>query len=180
MNTRVAAFLLLILLQSFPTATASAHAVFIYARPDGGRICTESWFSKKNRVKGGEVRMEDAQGGLLASGTTDGAGIVCFSAPEGAGDLRFIVLAGQGHRAEFALPALKDAVPPTMSAMPEASAPAGTPRSPAAAEHRPVYGIAPPPAGGDGPGLRDIIGGAGWLVGVAGFGAFAASRRKKN
>jgi nickel transport protein len=100
------AFLLLLLLLGFPAAKVSAHAVFIYARPDGERICTESWFSKKNKVKGGEVSMEDAQGGLLASGVTDAAGIVCFPAPAGAGDLRFIVLAGQGHRAEFTLPAL--------------------------------------------------------------------------
>jgi nickel transport protein len=170
------------LLLSFPTAKTSAHAVFIYARPDGERICTESWFSKKNRVKGGEVRMENAQGKLLASGVTDDAGIACFPVPAGAGDLRFIVLAGQGHRAEFTLPALREELPPAASPEPAASeasapAPSGTPRSSGASS---VYGVAPLPAGGDGPSLRDIIGGSGWLVGLAGLGAFAASRRKKS
>ncbi|MDR2124381.1 MAG: hypothetical protein LBP38_05285 [Desulfovibrio sp.] len=189
-----AAALLFLFLLSFPTAKASAHAVFIYARPNGERICTESWFSRKNKVKGGEVRMENARGELLASGVTDAAGIACFSAPVGAGDLRFIVLAGQGHRAEFTLPALgQEAVPATSveAAVSEASAPApaaapasassapaGTPRSSGSSGAAPAYGVAPPPAGGDGPSLRDIIGGAGWLVGLAGLGAFAASRRK--
>jgi nickel transport protein len=196
--------LLLLLLPGFPTTKVSAHAVFIYARPDGERICTESWFSKKNKVKGGEVRMEDARGGLLASGVTDDAGIACFPAPSGAGDLRFIVLAGQGHRAEFTLPALPETVLPAASPepaasgapaspgpaasdapaspaapAPESSTPAGTTRSSGTSGAVSAYGVAPPPAGGDGPSLRDIIGGAGWLVGLAGLGAFAASRRKK-
>jgi nickel transport protein len=188
----VPALLLLLLLLlpalSFPTAKASAHAVFIYARPDhpgspdGERICTESWFSKKNKVKGGEVRMEDARGELLASGVTDDAGIACFPTPAGAGDLRFIVLAGQGHRAEFILPASREALPPAASperAAAEAPAPAGTSRSSGTSGTSPAYSVAPPPAGGDGPSLRDIIGGAGWLVGLAGLGAFAASRRKR-
>jgi nickel transport protein len=202
-------FLLFLLLWSFPAAKASAHAVFIYARPEGERICTESWFSKKNKVKGGEVRMEDARGELLASGVTDEAGIACFPVPAGGGDLRFIVLAGQGHRAEFILPALREAVPSTLSpepavseasapvsresAVPEASAqaspaaavseapaPAGTLRLSGTAGATPAYAVAPPPAGGDGPSLRDIIGGAGWLVGLAGLSAFAVARRKKH
>ncbi|MDR1946319.1 MAG: hypothetical protein LBQ51_04040 [Desulfovibrio sp.] len=157
---------------------ASAHAVFIYARPDGERICTESWFSKKVRVQGGEVSMEDAQGKLLANGVTDEAGVVCFPVPAGGGDLRFIVRAGQGHRAEFLLPATVGAAP---AERPEV--PAGASRSGAASEKagdNPAYGIVPAPSGSDGPALRDIIGGAGWLVGLAGIGAFAASRRKRD
>jgi hypothetical protein len=84
---------------------AKAHAVYIFAWPEGGKICTESYFSKKSKVRGGEVRMEDATGTLLQSARTDDAGAVCFSAPEKAADLRFVVLAGEGHRGEFTLPA---------------------------------------------------------------------------
>jgi nickel transport protein len=168
-RTLVPALLPFLAFSAFPVAEASAHAVFIHARPDGERICTESWFSKKSTVRGGEVRMEDARGGLLASAVTDEAGTACFPVPEGVGDLRFIVLAGQGHRAEFELPVLRENIAPE---------PPETFRPPDAAGNKTTYGAVPPPAGGGGPGVRDIIGGAGWLVGLAGIGAFVASRRK--
>ena len=82
---------------------ASAHAVYIFAWPDNGSICTESYFSKTNKVRGGEVRGLDSAGNVLFSGRTGEDGKICFPMPEQAEDIEFAVLAGEGHRGTFSL-----------------------------------------------------------------------------
>jgi nickel transport protein len=82
-----------------------AHAVYIFAYSNGDEICTDSYFSKKNRVIAGKISMLDADGKVLAEGITANDGSYCFPAPPGEGKLNFVVLAGEGHRAEFTLEA---------------------------------------------------------------------------
>ena len=82
---------------------AFAHAVYIFAWADNGSICTESYFSKTNKVRGGEVRGLDNEGNLLFSGRTGEDGKICFPMPEKAEDIEFVVLAGEGHRGTFSL-----------------------------------------------------------------------------
>ncbi|MDR0828072.1 MAG: hypothetical protein LBN33_09415 [Desulfovibrio sp.] len=148
-------------------APAAAHSVFIYAwQEEGGRICTNSYFSKKNKVRGAEVRMESPEGQVLDRGVSGPDGLCCFAAQPETGDLRFIVNAGQGHRAEFLLPGVQSG--PTSRSEP-ASRPGVSSRSGAPVEADPFRE----------PSLRDIVGGMGWLVGLAGLGAYAVSRRKK-
>ncbi|MDR1608391.1 MAG: hypothetical protein LBT38_08310 [Deltaproteobacteria bacterium] len=104
-----------------------AHAVYIFAWPDGERICSDSYFSRSNKVQGGLVRIKDSAGQILAEGLSDDNGGVCFPRPRVEGDLFFEVEAGEGHRAEFTLRAAD------LSPLPETSAasPASSPETPA-------------------------------------------------
>lgn len=224
----LAALLGLLLVPGLPCGRAEAHSVYIFAWPESGRICTESYFSRSAKVRGGEVLMLDGQGAELAAGRTDNAGGICFPAPDIAMDLHFVVKAGQGHRAEYLLPASsvaeavrgkdagKAAVPVQESVIPEAATPSagagslpgdslatspdtgqtsvaavsssGTPdmeawravlREELALQLAPLHRALAAQQEQSGPGLRDIIGGLGWIAGLAGLGVFYAGRRKK-
>ncbi|MDR0339452.1 MAG: hypothetical protein LBH65_04145 [Desulfovibrio sp.] len=187
---------------------AEAHAVFIFAWHDGRRVCTESYFSKKSKVRGGEVSMADAGGLVLASGRTDTEGLLCFDAPARAGDLHFTVLAGQGHKATFTLPPAVVDVAPDVPAPAERPDPASREESlppdnastagPHAAaleetllpllrktlreeldrELSPLRRALAQQGQQDGQSVGDIVGGIGWIVGLAGLAALFASRRK--
>ena len=201
------------------------HGVYIFAWTDGGRLCTESYFSRSSKVRGGEVRVQDARGGTLFSGTTESAGSVCFPAPEQAQELLFIVNAGQGHRAEFVLPETSVAeavaalgnrsVSADPVAPPAAPAPPGKASGvfPAASEISGGEPAKPLTHGDDAalelmirqtvreelrrelaplrkslaeqeidgtPGVKDIVGGLGWIAGLFGLAALYAARRKKS
>ncbi|MDR2368201.1 MAG: hypothetical protein LBF58_08865 [Deltaproteobacteria bacterium] len=185
-------------------ATAQAHAVFIFAWPQGDGICTQSYFSGKSPVRQGTVSISDASGKVLDSAKTDDKGDVCFNRPRTDSDLTFVVEAGEGHRAEFKLRA-SDLPPldPAAQANPESPAAASAPTDPSG-----TAGIASIPAGSDAnlealrsmfrtelgaqlgpitralteaddkmPTPKDIIGGIGWIVGIFGL-AFWSSARK--
>lgn len=77
---------------------AAAHGVYMYAWPEGGRICTESYYSRADKVQHGEVQMLGPDKTVLASTSTNTEGIACFSLPATATPLSFVVTAGQGHR----------------------------------------------------------------------------------
>jgi nickel transport protein len=196
-------------------APAVGHSVFIFAWADGARICTESYFSRNNKVQGGNVSMMDMQGNTLFSGRTDSDGTVCFAPPAEARDLKFVVLAGQGHRAEFILPASE------MEGMAAVRDDAGS-FSPAAGDGGDSASASGDggPAGREaessavlpglpglnaeelravlreelqrqlapirqalareekGPELKDVIGGIGWILGLAALGARFRQRRR--
>jgi nickel transport protein len=186
-------------------AGAEAHSVYIFAFPENSQICTNSYFGAKNKVRGGLVSMAAASGEVLATAQTDAQGNACFAPPASSQDLIFTVEAGEGHRAEFRLPAAE------MEADMEsvlASGPA-SPREPVApGEATPgeAAGIVPSPAPSGGltredlsqalspimrklaemesaqnsrVNLKDIIGGLGWLIGLAGAGLWATSRKNR-
>ncbi|MDR2727397.1 MAG: hypothetical protein LBC10_05350 [Deltaproteobacteria bacterium] len=136
---------------------AQAHGVYIFAWLDGDRVCSESYFAKKSRVRDAAVSARDAAGAVLAEGRTDEAGLWCFPAPA-AQDLVLTINAGQGHQAEFVLPAKAFA----------GATPQSAPCRQSLAE-RDAY---------SGPAWRDILGGLGWIVGLAGLAAWASTRRR--
>ena len=181
-----------------------AHGIFIYAWAEGANLCAESYFSENDKVRGGAVTMRDAAGAVLAESPTDEAGRVCFSAPEKATALRFVVDAGQGHRAEYTMPeaevaAAVAAVPAKATATESAenggaaqpAAPSAAP-SPSLNEDRlrelireelqiqltPLRQTLAQATAPKQPGLREIIGGLGWIAGLAALAHFAMSRRK--
>ncbi len=218
------------LLSLFPEQ-AAAHGVYIFAWADGPRICTSSYFSKSSKVRGGEVIMADSRGTILGNGRSDDAGTVCFSPPQEAQELVFTVLAGQGHRGDYVLPAAdvgqaiaarqreaaEGASPVAQSdgPAPEKAAPASGGSAPSPAENAPASAAAAPSAeqalspaerrevlaivrkelgqelgpvrqalakqGRDpSPGFRDILGGLGWIFGLAAIGALYYNRKKGN
>lgn len=194
---------------SFCPASGLAHAVYIFAWPEADRICSESYFSKKNKVRGGTVEVYNAHGTLLASGTSDEAGGLCFAGLQNSGDLLFVVKAGQGHRGEFLLPAAPVSdlaqppaatpapVPDTASATTPVQAPATTPattpvhtaedlqaliratvREEIHRELEPLRRALVERKTDSGPSWREVLGGLGWIAGLAGFGAWYAARRR--
>ena len=214
---------------------AAAHGVYIFAWADGPRICTSSYFSKSSKVRDGEVTMADNRGTVLGSGRSDDTGAFCFSPPHEAQELVFTVLAGQGHRGDYVLPAAdvglaiaarqreaSEGAPPVVQPVarpggpaPEKAAPASGGNAPGPAENTPASAAAAPAAeqalspaerrevltmireelrqdlgpvrlalaeqGRDpSPGFRDILGGLGWIFGLAAIGALYYNRKKGN
>ena len=66
-----------------------------------GQVQVESWFSEGDKAPAGaKIQVFRANGDVLTQGTVDEKGIFVF-APKVAEDLRIVVSAGAGHRAEF-------------------------------------------------------------------------------
>ncbi len=78
---------------------AEAHGIYIYAWTEGAQVCTESYFSRTDKVQGGRVSMSTAGNAVPVEALTDEDGRACFILPETDGPLRFTVDAGPGHRA---------------------------------------------------------------------------------
>jgi nickel transport protein len=164
-----------------------AHGVYLFAWAEADRICGEGYFSKKSPVREGQVRLLDDAGRELAQGRTDEQGNFCLPRPAQASDLTLVLEAGQGHRAEFRLgPGGQD------GASPAASAPAAALAPPvAAADAEAVRRLvreelqaqltplrqALAEALNPSPGPREIIGGLGWLAGLAAL-AFWLKRKR--
>jgi nickel transport protein len=182
---------------------ALAHSVHIFAWADAERICTESYFSKSNRVRDGQALMADAAGKVLARAGTDENGLACFPVPEKPQDLTFSVLAGPGHRGQFELRAVDLAASfPQAPSSADSSAelsdvgqsppPLLTPGQAGQADElrlilsrelqrqlAPVVQTLAEIKADHGPGAREIIGGIGWIMGIAALAQWFALRRKK-
>lgn len=81
-------------------AAALAHGMYVFAWPEGGRVCADGYYSNKRKVQGGQTQAVNPAGAIVAQGTSDEQGRWCFT-PPGAGELTIIYADGQGHRAEF-------------------------------------------------------------------------------
>lgn len=135
-----------------PVSPAMAHRVNLFAYVDGGRIVTESWFSKSSKVRAGIIEVFDAASGeKYLSGTTDDAGNFAFDIPPAArakkADLRITLQAGEGHANQTTIKAeeyLNVPVSPSKPVTPT-PAPAG-PGSDAGNPTPPASSQASPPA----------------------------------
>jgi len=81
---------------------AFAHKVSIFAYSEGSIIYTESYFPDGSPVINGEIQVYDSNNKLILNGKTDNKGIYNFKAPK-IDDLKIVLLASMGHRAEFVL-----------------------------------------------------------------------------
>lgn len=81
-----------------------AHKVHIYAWVEGERVFTESFFSDGKRAAHFQIQVLDEQDNRLLSGETDSKGVFTFTLPEKK-DLKIVVFAPAGHRAEYKLSA---------------------------------------------------------------------------
>ncbi|MDR2405640.1 MAG: hypothetical protein LBE27_04650 [Deltaproteobacteria bacterium] len=193
-----------------------AHAVYIFAYPNGDEVCTESYFTKKDRVKNGTISMFYADGTLIQSAKTDTDGNYCFPLPKVKGDLLFVIEAGEGHRGEFKLREedLPSPDPATDTGSvsetePAASAASSASGAASGAAGAPVPSTSSPPGASSAssdeirqvvrselksqlgpimralaeqnddktPGLREIVGGLGWIVGLLGIITLARGRK---
>lgn len=177
-----------------------AHRVNIFAWVQGDMVYTESKFNAGKTVRDGLVEVYDPQGKLLLSGKTDAAGAFSFKVPQHS-DLRIVLKAAMGHQNEWLVRA--EEIAPVAGA--PAEAPAGLPDHPPAV---PVMGgtdqtRATPAADASAmaqlldqklapilkklnqlqserePGLREILGGIGYILGLVGVGAYVQFRRRE-
>jgi nickel transport protein len=83
---------------------AHAHRVSVFAWVQGDTVHVETKFSGGKKVKGGRIVVTDSSGVELLTGKTDNSGEFSFKIPRRT-DLKIILEAGMGHRAEWTVPA---------------------------------------------------------------------------
>ena len=171
---------------------ARAHRVHLFAWDEDGRVCSESYYSKTSKIADATLTVRDADGKELLRGHSDSHGRFCFTRPSAA-ELLLSVDAGQGHRGEFRLSA-KTSVSSARSenaAKPDTARLAAVPADheelrrvvreelervlpPLLEQHRQVPLF---PGREEEPGLREILGGLGWIAGLAALLAWRRRRR---
>ncbi len=184
------------------TAVSSAHKVNIFAYVDGDSVVTDSGYSRSKRVHGGAVEVYDAASGtMLLSGITNENGRFDFKIPAearaGKMDLRLLLKAGTGHQAEWTVKydeygAAKGPFAPAApdhGHMAVAASDAGKQASGAVVSTSEVEAIVRrelepvkrmlASLSQKGPGVTEIIGGIGYILGLFGIMAYMKSRKKK-
>jgi nickel transport protein len=103
MNSRrlCLAVVIFLLLFSWPPVLW-AHSVSIYAWIEGDRVFTESFFSGGSRAAHSQIAVFDKGGNKLLTGKTDSQGMFSFKLPQKE-DLKIELRTPEGHRAEFNL-----------------------------------------------------------------------------
>lgn len=190
-----------ILSLTLPFAGAFAHRVTIFAWVEGDVVHTESKFSGGKPVKAGTVLVYDAQSGdKLLEGATDDKGAFSFKASRTA-SLRIELLAGMGHKGEWIVNREEFDVKEGAGTSSDDSRTAGVSKGSEAAqpEHRtpfimqeveeaferaldrklsPMMKFLAQSQNQQGPNVRDVIGGIGYIFGLVGLGAYLHFRRK--
>ena len=82
--------------------SAFAHKVNIFAYVESDTVYTESYFSDGKKVKGGKIEVYDSQGKKLLEGITDNQGQFNFK-PTKRDDLKIVINASMGHRNSYIL-----------------------------------------------------------------------------
>jgi len=95
---------LVVCLLCFPIESVDAHRVNLFAWVEGDTVYVESKFSSSRRVNKGKITVTDSQGTELLTGATNEKGEFSFRVPKKT-ELKIVLLAGTGHRAEWTIPA---------------------------------------------------------------------------
>ncbi len=170
-----------------------AHKVHIFAYADGDLIKTESRFNGDRPAQNCAVNVQSlTDQDVVATGTTDGQGLFAFPLPRPAVDLDIIISCGDGHRGSWRLEAQDfssevNQAPHVHSAPEQASPPANNNdndvlRKLIAEEvekklaplRRDIARLAERKTS-----LQDILGGIGYLLGLAGLAAYLKNRKGK-
>lgn len=186
-------------------AVSSAHKVNVFAYVDGNSVVTDSGYSRSKRVHDGIIEVYDsASGAMLLSGPTDKNGRFDFEIPAEARaakmNFRILLKAGTGHQAEWTVKsdeygaakgpfasagpdhghmavatsdAGKSGVKTTGSGMNSAEVEAIVRR-----ELEPVKRMLADMSQ-NGPGVTEIVGGIGYILGLFGIVAYMKSLKNK-
>ena len=189
-------------------SSASAHRVNVFAWVEGDTIYVEGKFAGGKKVNAGEIVVMDPRGVELLSGLTYAQGEFSFKVPKQT-DLKIVLSAGQGHQGEWIIRADEisnlpsKTVPGTsietaaQSIRKEAGSETTTDRKTVVPETaispeeleaiiesvvdrklKPITGMLTEMRQ-DGPSLRDIFAGIGYILGLVGIAAYVHSRKKK-
>ncbi len=199
-------FFLLLILGLLPHSQALAHRVNIFAYVEGAEVVVECSYSKSKRVNHGSIDvLEASSGNSLLQGETDEMGHFRCPVPDAArasgSDLRILLRAGEGHQNEWIVEAAEFMTAGKTVSAPEAKSTSGTAPSGLHAAPIPMSGslsradmeelinaaldakLAPlkrallEQAEG-GPGVREIVGGIGWIFGLIGIAAYFKSKSR--
>ncbi len=173
---------------------ASAHKVSVFAWVEGDTVQTQSKFSGGRYVNGGLIEVYDPAGRKLLEGRTDDAGRFSFAIPQRS-DLKIVLTAGSGHGNQWTVRAAElggdsgaGASPrsnPAAPAEPMPDAAAGPPcldrreletiiRTQLEKELAPLRAAIAEQAWG----LRDILSGVGYILGLMGLASYLHFRRR--
>jgi nickel transport protein len=141
---------LVICLFCFRIEPVDAHRVNLFAWIEGDTVYVESKFSGGKKVNAGRIIVTDSEGVELVTGTTNDQGEFSFKIPKKT-DLKIVLLAGAGHRAQWTIPATEIEMP--------------------AAEKPPVPEKSPT--------VKGILIGIGCIFGLAGITLYFRNRKKR-
>lgn len=192
----------------FQPLTTHAHKLRIFAWPEGDTIYGETAFSGNRKPKNAEITVQDAASHtILLTTRTDEQGKFNFVVPQKAAanhlDLLLVVNAGEGHRGEWPLPAteyLTLTPTPKIASVKEStstvakndpSPPANTTNTVLIDEQllrrivdeelekkmTPLRSILAENKDSS-PGLQDILGGIGYILGLAGLLAWIKAKKQ--
>ena len=82
-----------------------AHKVNVFAYVEGEKIYTESYFNDGKKCIDSKIEVFDNQGNKLLEGLTDKEGKFSLEVPSEDGDLKIVLTASMGHRAEYSISA---------------------------------------------------------------------------
>ncbi len=192
----------------FSQEPALAHKATIFAWIEGNTIHTQSKLSGGKRVKGGEVIVFGLDGVPLLNGKTDDNGMFSFTIPQKTG-LKIVLKASMGHQAEWSIspeeigaPASENSTLETSNIVPVqknlSSKDVETNQKASKqtdvelnkkhiqkivddALERKLAPILDKMAQScdQGPGLTEIIGGIGYIIGLVGVALYISNRRRK-
>jgi nickel transport protein len=187
----------------------SAHGVNVFAWVEGDTIHVEGKFSGGKKVKAGKIAVMDPQGVELLSGLTNDQGKFSFKVFKRT-DLKIVLIAGHGHQGVWTLRADEMKELPSQTALEasaEKASPSEANETVSKTVMDPDT-VAPDAAikpkemeaiietvldkklkpivrmltdlRQEGPSVRDIIAGIGYIFGLVGIAAYVHSRKKKD
>ena len=176
------------------TGPVMAHRAIIFAWVEGEKIFTESKFSSGRPVNQGDIIVSDLEGNQLLKGKSDDQGKFSFIIPKKTA-MKIVLRAGTGHRGEWVIP-LKEIEDVAETVDPRKTA---SKKSEEQAEIcnvsldeirqvveesldkrlKPIMKILVVSRQNH-PTLRDIFGGIGYILGLAGVASYFNYRRKSS
>ncbi|MGB5985175.1 MAG: hypothetical protein WBG37_07705 [Desulfobacterales bacterium] len=174
-----------------------AHRVSVFAWLEGDMVHTQSSASRGKPIVKGEIQVYGENGAVLLRGSTDAEGRFSFPRPS-SGPLRIEMTAGPGHKGVWNLTAAPSEATPTADQHPTEEKQDPIPKAldpfPGAApltadelsqildrvlarrlsaiEEQLAASLAPTT------GIREILGGLGYILGLVGLGAYIHFRQK--
>ncbi len=184
------ALLIFLLLLLSPTPLW-AHSAHIHAWVEGDRVFTESFFSGGARAAHSQIEVFDEEGNKLLSGKTDGQGMFSFKSPH-EGELRIVLRTPEGHGTEFHLEVEEESISEDHQRGGHTEEPPqimGSPRMSKEEMRSLVEEVLDEKleqmrkrleaSQKRGPGITEILGGIGYIIGLMGVAMYFSHRKKR-